>query len=76
MKNPVKHWFPNATHEQTSKILWNLTAYPAGDKKVLERQLRWAACRTMPELPGFDARIDEAIDEALRKMDAIHANQS
>jgi len=41
----------------------------------------------MPELPGFDDRIDEAIEEALHKMDkalegarrmddAAHDNQS
>jgi len=87
IKALTKRWFPTACHEQISRILWNLTAYPAGNQETLERQLCWVACRTMPELPGFDDRIDEAIEEALHKMDkalegarrmddAAHDNQS
>lgn len=65
----LQRWFPDKSDQIHHDILWNLTAYPAGGRSYIENQLRWAAVRTMPELPGFEKRLDEAICEAITKMD-------
>jgi hypothetical protein len=68
----MQRWFPGKSDKTYHTILWNLTAYPAGDAEIIERQIKWAAIRTMPELPGFAQRLDEAMDEICAKMDAAH----
>ena len=65
----LDRWFPGKSSETQATILWNLTAYPAGGIDIVDSQLQWAAIRTMPELPGFEKRLDEAIGEVLDKMD-------
>jgi len=67
----LQRWFPGKSDEIYHTILWNLTAYPAGGSSYIENQLRWAAIRTMPELPGFEQRLDEAICEVIGKMDRV-----
>ncbi len=65
----LQRWFPGKSEETYQTIIWNLTSYPAGSAEGLGRQLRWAAIRTMPELPGFEKRLDEAMGEVLDKID-------
>jgi hypothetical protein len=68
----LQRWFPGKSDEICHTILWNLTAYPAGGATYVENQLKWAAIRTMPELPGFETRLDEAMCEVLERMDRAH----
>ena len=65
----LQRWFPGKSDEIQHTILWNLTAYPAGGSEYIEKQLKWAAIRTMPELPGFEQRLGEAMDQVLDAMD-------
>jgi hypothetical protein len=68
----LQRWFPDKGDKIHHTILWNLTAYPAGDAAYIENQLKWAAIRTMPELSGFETRLDEAMCEVLDAMDHAH----